>query len=305
MGKLKRWSALLLLSMLAACAPQTTPPEASLPTLLVLPSATPEQTAPPPAETPLTPVAQAPDLPTATPPAPATASPSPTATPAQSATATVTASLTITDTPTRTPTATPLPTEIDGPLLALARLALEATVVTPDFRLLTVTPTGFAPPATLCLPPADGFGVAMSQNPNIATLVGCPIGASLSYGAAVQRFERGLMIYVASLPPTIYVVDTGSGRWAQYADTFTEGIDPQSGNETPPAGLFEPIRGFGKVWRTTPTVRAGLGWATSTETGTTVAALGFERGQVIAIPLFGQMVVLASSGSAQVVSGTP
>ena len=49
-------------------------------------------------------------------------------------------------------------------------------------------------------------------------------------------------------------------------DTFDPSTDPTSGGETPPAGLFEPTLGFGKVWREKPDVRAALGWATAEET---------------------------------------
>lgn len=35
----------------------------------------------------------------------------------------------------------------------------------------------------------------------------------------------------------------------------------------PPAGLYQPIRGFGKLWRTNPHVRDGLGWAIAPEQG--------------------------------------
>ncbi len=300
-------SVLLLLSimMLSACAP-TQPDTPDVPTLMVLPSATPqpptdaapslqaETQQPPPQD----PASVTPDL-TPTP------SPSPTESPSETPlvppTPTVTASLTITPTPTRTPTPTPWPTEVEGPLIELARLALSATVVTPDFRLLTVTPTGFAP--ALCLPPAGGFGTALSGNPSIGLLLGCPNGAVLTYGAAVQRFERGLMIYVASVPASIYVI-YDSGRWTQYPDTFVEGIDPVSGGETPPGGLFEPIRGFGKIWRGNVDVRSGLGWAVNTESGTTINILSFERGQMLGIPLYGQIAALAFTGQAQVVAGT-
>jgi hypothetical protein len=35
----------------------------------------------------------------------------------------------------------------------------------------------------------------------------------------------------------------------------------------PPPGLYQPIRGFGKLWRTHPEVRDRLGWATAPEQG--------------------------------------
>ncbi len=52
-----------------------------------------------------------------------------------------------------------------------------------------------------------------------------------------------------------------------YNDEFSEG-DPESDPAiVPPTGLYQPIRGFGLVWRTYPEVRDGLGWATAPEAG--------------------------------------
>lgn len=54
-------------------------------------------------------------------------------------------------------------------------------------------------------------------------------------------------------------------RWQQFSDTWTEdkpAIDPAL---TPPDGMFQPMRGFGWVWRTTRGLRDKLGWATGQE----------------------------------------
>lgn len=298
---------LLVLGILAACAPTDDTP---VPTLLVLPSAMPEQPTEPPLPSPTEPATTSVAAPppfgiSATPSATSGLTLTATETPFSEPTPTVTASLTITPTPTNTHTPTPLPTEVEGPLLELARLALSATVVTPNYALLTTTPTGFAPvPSTLCIPPVGGFGAVYTANISLNTILGCPVGGNLNYSAVIQRFERGYMLYLATVPPAIYVV-SDSGIWTQYADTFVEGIDPVSGGEQVPPNLFEPIRGFGKVWRTNPTVRADLGWATTTETGTTATVLAFERGQMIAVPLYGQVFSLGASGQSLVAAGSP
>ena len=58
------------------------------------------------------------------------------------------------------------------------------------------------------------------------------------------------------------------GTFQQFDDTWHDG-DPPNGNMSPPPGLFEPQRGFGKVWRegTGARVRERLGWATATRKG--------------------------------------
>jgi hypothetical protein len=52
--------------------------------------------------------------------------------------------------------------------------------------------------------------------------------------------------------------------WQSYVDTWREG-EPASGGETPPAGLYEPMRGFGKLWRSETSIRNTLGWAVAPE----------------------------------------
>ena len=65
-----------------------------------------------------------------------------------------------------------------------------------------------------------------------------------------------------------YQAPVGSySTYEYYTDHFVEG-DPESDPAlVPPAGLYQPIRGFGLVWRATPQVRERLGWATAPEAG--------------------------------------
>jgi hypothetical protein len=90
--------------------------------------------------------------------------------------------------------------------------------------------------------------------------LGCTTpSARVGVPLAVELFERGSMIWVngeiAGRPNMIYVVFYDNARnslvWRAYVDTWHEG-DQVSGGEKPPAGLYEPIRGFGKLWRTNP-----------------------------------------------------
>lgn len=89
---------------------------------------------------------------------------------------------------------------------------------------------------------------------------------------ATQQFERGQMVWVPTPNSngggTIFVVffDNGRNRLVSqsFYDSWREG-EPASGGETPPAGLVEPIRGFGKVWRENQSIRNTLGWAVAPE----------------------------------------
>jgi hypothetical protein len=101
----------------------------------------------------------------------------------------------------------------------------------------------------------------------------CPFEPVRASPAAMQRFERGLMLWLQATD-SIYVLRDGAGdaaaqRWARYDDLFEDGDPERDPNLSPPAGLQHPVRGFGRVWRTQPDVRRDLGWATEAERGYT------------------------------------
>jgi hypothetical protein len=126
--------------------------------------------------------------------------------------------------------------------------------------------------------------------------------------AAWQAFERGFMIYLQGSPSVIYVV-SNDGRFRRFNDTFVSGVDPESGGETPPQGLLEPVRGFGKVWRSNMDVRTLLGWATQPESGDTATVQPFDRGRAVYLPGQGQSYFLIDDaaqpgGTWRVVSGS-
>ncbi len=88
---------------------------------------------------------------------------------------------------------------------------------------------------------------------------------------AEQRFEQGWMFWLQPVGQ-IWVLSVNADNeriWAIYSDTFVEGeveIDPEI---VPPEEMFQPVRGFGKLWRENPEVREALGWALDNELGHT------------------------------------
>jgi len=58
-----------------------------------------------------------------------------------------------------------------------------------------------------------------------------------------------------------------SFKLARFDDTFTDGMMEFDSNYKSPDSKFQPIRGFGKVWRENPNVMNKLGWATDKEQG--------------------------------------
>jgi len=68
--------------------------------------------------------------------------------------------------------------------------------------------------------------------------------------------------------------------WFYTGDSWREGdldFDPAL---HPPPNLYQPVRGFGLVWRETPGARKALGWALGEETGYTALIQDFEKGSM-------------------------
>jgi hypothetical protein len=140
--------------------------------------------------------------------------------------------------------------------------------------------------------PVRGFGKVWANHRNVQRGVGCPIiygpGNETALQTAFQPFEHGTMLWVnPTVPvypnvtgPTIYVF-FDDGTLQRFDDTWREG-QPANAGLTPPAGRYEPVRGFGKVWRegTGVKVRERLGWATAPEKGAPGAYQQFDRGEM-------------------------
>jgi hypothetical protein len=112
----------------------------------------------------------------------------------------------------------------------------------------------------------------------------CPVGPAAHTLAAEQVFERGRMVWLEAVPaesipsadawgPTILVFHTNEdpqvSGWStyRYDDTWSTDEPESDPAIVPPPGLCQPVRGFGKVWRTEAEVRERLGWALAPEQG--------------------------------------
>jgi hypothetical protein len=101
---------------------------------------------------------------------------------------------------------------------------------------------------------------------------------------AEQVFEHGRMFWIRHTQQ-IWVMqaapdDPKSGDWFCYNDTFVEGepeVDPAL---TAPENMYQPRRGFGKLWRTYPDMQTALGWALTPEFELTSSYLYVAGGTV-------------------------
>lgn len=124
------------------------------------------------------------------------------------------------------------------------------------------------PSATCAVGMDPLFGDRVWQTYGLAMyLTGCPTVAQRDLSLAEQYFERGVMVWTGQTFNTrIYSIRTTPlpVTWTGHPDRW-EQWEPESAGLTPPPGLLEPKRGFGKVWREEQGVREALGWAVTAE----------------------------------------
>jgi hypothetical protein len=152
-----------------------------------------------------------------------------------------------------------------------------ATDLTWDQVQLPPTPSVPTPTSTPCAQSIDErFGISGE----VAARMGCAEGPAIETWLAWQSFERGTMFWRQDLR-LIYVLQQ-DGTWTSYQDTWTEGQPERDPSLLPPSGHYQPIRGFGKVWRDQlGGLKAGIGWATAEESGSTSLIQSFALGLLL------------------------
>ena len=132
-------------------------------------------------------------------------------------------------------------------------------------------------PATWEMPPPTPTAPAVTPTPCAIAPVrfaaiwadrrdrlGCAVEAEREVALAEQGFERGRMFWRGD-NREIYVL-RDDGTWRAFADTWQEGQPQDNPDLTAPPGLFQPKRGFGKVWREELGGPASqIGWAREEE----------------------------------------
>ena len=145
-------------------------------------------------------------------------------------------------------TPAPLPTPTPAPLPTPTR----APLPTPTRAACAVEPVRFK---------------AVWQSPGVGERLGCPQQEAEALFLAEQPFEHGRMIWDSGTTAKRVYVLLDSGTWQAFADTFTEGVDPEYDPALPPPPR-QPVRGFGKVWREQlGGPQAAIGWALEAERG--------------------------------------
>jgi len=166
-------------------------------------------------------------------------------------------------------------------------------VTWPALPAPTPTPQLVPTPTPCALSPAGPFADAYADE-EIAARLACPVAEATTTWAAFQPFERGLVFWRADWRD-IDVLHT-DGWWAGYSDTWDESQPVDDPSLTPPEGLLQPIRGFGKVWREQLGGPQGsVGWALAPERGYEMTAQSFGGG-VMFVGAEGEVFILYVGG---------
>ncbi len=96
----------------------------------------------------------------------------------------------------------------------------------------------------------------------------CAANAAVVSDGAEQTFEGGTMLWNRA-EGLIYILydDELQSQWHATVDRWEEDEPAFDPTLEPPPGFYQPVRGFGLVWREHSTVRERLGWALAPEHG--------------------------------------
>jgi hypothetical protein len=170
-----------------------------------------------------------------------------------------------------TPVPTAVPT-VPGPTAVPPTSVPPTAVPTTPVPTRTATPTPSPTPTLPACPitPLLGFGRIWSTYPQVRDRLGCPVETEKSTWSAEETFVNGYMFWRGDLG-VIYSLFSDKA-FLQFVDTWTSAEPEWDTTIVPPAGLYQPKRGFGKVWREgdvppASKVRDKLSWATTEELG--------------------------------------
>lgn len=170
-------------------------------------------------------------------------------------------------------------------LLEVTREVTRVVVVTPtpgDGATVADAPTS-AP-----TPQPDSAGGAQDAPASTPSPTADPIPTPITNQIIVSElaFQNGRAFWLEPQREIWVLVEASEGAnegaWIIRDDTWTEDqppFDPEI--EPPEEGLFQPERGFGKLWRENTDIREALGWAIESEEGHVTTYTYVFRGDVV------------------------
>jgi len=189
-----------------------------------------------------------------------------------------------------------------GPATLAPTLSLPTVVILqpnlptqPPFGGLLLTPTIAPlpiPTEQVCsADPPLPFAAVWQNTPQAKALLGCPAGSPQTVSGLWQPFERGVM-FERDSDHSIFIISDANIRqqgkltdaWWRLMDTWQADESDADPSLTAPTGLLQPLRGFGKVWRSNAFVRQAVGWATADAAQIESQWLNFDRGWMMTGP---------------------
>ncbi len=96
----------------------------------------------------------------------------------------------------------------------------------------------------------------------------CPLQPTVYTSMVAQHFEHGMMLWHVGVIH-IFFSDDLQPSWDATSDAWFSGVPEYDPQIIPPSGYYQPVRGFGMLWRQgrigNYRVRDRLGWATDAE----------------------------------------
>jgi hypothetical protein len=163
------------------------------------------------------------------------------------------------------PTATAPPTQTAVPPPTATGLPTLTPTLSPT-PTATPTPTPSATPACSF----DAAGEFSSLWQTHRAQLGCPLyQVPKQIQDAEQLFENGHMFWRQDSDDIYIVYEQGAlvGTYQTFPDAWSEGDPVYACAATPPAGRYQPIRGFGVVWCNMGGPNVAIGWGLEEEAG--------------------------------------
>ncbi len=112
--------------------------------------------------------------------------------------------------------------------------------------------------------------IPATETPSIPPTVDVRPTATLGQiQVAEEVFEHGRIFWIQPRKQmwVMYDIGQGSGEWKVYDDTYVDSEPASDPSIVPPEGKYQPLRGFGKLWREHSEIKDKLGFGITPEFG--------------------------------------
>ena len=176
-------------------------------------------------------------------------------------------------------------TPVSPPARSLELAATLAAENTPAASSIISRPIEIAASIRPMPPPTRLTQSQATARPALPECPPLPAANEVKTPAAVQHFEHGLMFWLQARDEIWTLIDSpleSQFYWRILPNGWAEGQPGDDPSLQPPAGRFQPQRGFGAAWRhgggSYGPQRADLGWAIDEEAGFGATLIYYPQG---------------------------